>query len=68
MARTDDVWLRVDNSRYLAAHIPGARLVELPGVDHDPWVGDVEPVLAAVREFLPAVAAPAQPGVVARNT
>jgi pimeloyl-ACP methyl ester carboxylesterase len=65
MVRTDDVWLRAENSRYLAAHIPGARLVELPGVDHDPWVGDIEPVLVAVREFLSATA---QVGLVARNT
>jgi pimeloyl-ACP methyl ester carboxylesterase/DNA-binding SARP family transcriptional activator len=79
MARTEDVWLRPENSRYLAAHIPGARLVELPGVDHDPWVGDIGPVLAAVREFLPVTASSAQRqmvrsassaqrGLVARNT
>jgi len=49
MMRTDDVWLDVENGRYLAAHIPGARLIELPGVDHDPWMGDIEPVLSAVR-------------------
>lgn len=65
MVRTEDVWLRAENSRYLAAHIPGARLVELPGVDHDPWVGDIDPVLAALRDFLPAAV---QPGLVARNT
>jgi pimeloyl-ACP methyl ester carboxylesterase len=65
MARTEDVWLRPENSRYLAARIPGARLVELLGVDHDPWVGDIEPVLAAVREFLPVTS---QSGLVARNT
>lgn len=41
-----------ENSRYLAEHIPRARLLELPGVDHDPWVGDSEPLLQAVREFL----------------
>ena len=67
MARTEDVWLRPENSRYLAAHIPGARLVELPGVDHDPWVGDIEPVLAAIRR-VPAQRSTAQPGLVARNT
>jgi pimeloyl-ACP methyl ester carboxylesterase/DNA-binding SARP family transcriptional activator len=67
MVRTEDVWLNAENSRYLAARIPGARLVELTGVDHDPWVGDIEPVLAALREFLPA-ARLAQPGLVARKT
>ena len=27
-------------AEYLAEHIPGARLVELPGGDHLPWVGE----------------------------
>jgi pimeloyl-ACP methyl ester carboxylesterase/DNA-binding SARP family transcriptional activator len=52
ICRTQDAWLSADNSRYLARHIPGARLVELPGVDHDPWVGDAEQVLSAVEEFV----------------
>ena len=33
----------------------GAELVELPGVDHDPWVGDGAEVLALVGQFLRAV-------------
>jgi hypothetical protein len=37
--RTEDAWLSPDNSRYLAGQILGAQLLELPGVDHDPWVG-----------------------------
>jgi DNA-binding SARP family transcriptional activator/pimeloyl-ACP methyl ester carboxylesterase len=52
IARTDDAWLSPDNSRYLAGHIRGAQLVELPGDDHDPWVGDSEGVLAVVERFL----------------
>jgi pimeloyl-ACP methyl ester carboxylesterase len=55
ICRTDDVWLSPDNSRYLAREIEGARLVELPGVDHDPWVGDAAEVLAIVGQFLRAV-------------
>jgi class 3 adenylate cyclase len=39
-------------ARYLAEHIPGARLVELPGADHLPWVGEIEPLLGEVEEFL----------------
>jgi hypothetical protein len=31
---------------------PGAQLLELSGVDHDPWVGDTVPVLQAVEAFL----------------
>ncbi len=62
VCRTDDVWLSADNSRYLAEQIPGARLVELPGGDHDPWVGDTEPVLAAVEEFLATLSVSASQG------
>jgi pimeloyl-ACP methyl ester carboxylesterase len=38
--------------RDLAAHIPGASYVELPGVDHQPWAGDTESVLGEIEEFL----------------
>jgi len=36
----------------LAAQIPGARYVELPGDDHLPWAGDSEAVLGEIEEFL----------------
>ena len=36
----------------LAAQIPGARYVELPGIDHLPWAGDSEAVLGEIEEFL----------------
>jgi pimeloyl-ACP methyl ester carboxylesterase len=52
ITRTEDAWLSPENSRYLAEQIPDAQLLELPGVDHDPWVGDIDPVLAAVESFL----------------
>ena len=58
ICRTDDVWLSPENSRYLSREIAGARLVELPGVDHDPWVGDSEEVLAVVERFLGELAGP----------
>ena len=38
--------------RDLADRIPGARHVELPGIDHLPWVGDSEAVLGEIEEFL----------------
>jgi pimeloyl-ACP methyl ester carboxylesterase len=46
---------RVVNRRageHLAAQIPGARYVELPGIDHLPWAGDSEAVLGEIEEFL----------------
>jgi pimeloyl-ACP methyl ester carboxylesterase len=36
----------------LAAAIPGARYVELPGIDHTPWAGDADRVLGEMEEFL----------------
>jgi pimeloyl-ACP methyl ester carboxylesterase len=38
--------------RELAAQIPGARYVELPGIDHLPWAGDAEAVIGEIEEFL----------------
>src|SRR3954449_3915810 len=38
--------------RHLAEHIPGARYVELEGIDHLPWAGDSGAVLGEVEEFL----------------
>jgi class 3 adenylate cyclase len=42
----------INHGRYLAEHIPGAKYVELPGVDHLPWVGDAEAILGEIEEFL----------------
>ena len=39
-------------ARFMAEHIPGASIVELPGDDHLPWVGDTDAVLGEVEEFL----------------
>ena len=50
--RTHEQWFDVGNARYLAGRIPGAKLVELPGIDHVPWVGDAEAVLREVEHFL----------------
>jgi len=36
----------------LARQIPGARFVELPGIDHLPWAGDAQAVLGEIEEFL----------------
>jgi class 3 adenylate cyclase len=39
----------------MAERIPGAKLVELPGNDHIPWVGDSEAILGEVEQFLTGV-------------
>lgn len=50
--RADDPWMSVEHSRYVAERIPDSRLVELAGVDHWPWIGDMDAVLAEVEQFV----------------
>ena len=50
--RTDDPVWNVQSSRYLADHIPGAELVELPGRDGYPWVGEWEAVIEQIERFV----------------
>ncbi|MCA1621209.1 MAG: adenylate/guanylate cyclase domain-containing protein [Acidobacteria bacterium] len=50
--RAEDQCLKAEEGRYVAARIPGARYVELPGRDHLPFVGDQTAVLDEVEEFL----------------
>lgn len=58
MHRVGDSAVNVELGRYLAANIPGAKYVELPGTDHVPFyerdmtdriVGEVEEFLTGVR-------------------
>ena len=44
--------IRVDHGRYLAEHISGARLVEVPGSDHLFYIGDGEAIIGEIEEFL----------------
>jgi len=39
-------------ARYMAEHIPNSRVVELPGADHLPWVGESEALVGEIEEFL----------------
>jgi pimeloyl-ACP methyl ester carboxylesterase/DNA-binding CsgD family transcriptional regulator len=50
--RTGDNWIAVQHGRYLRDRIPGARYVELPGVDHRFWDGEIEPILTELELFL----------------
>lgn len=50
--RLEDQDVDVEEGRYIASRIPGARLVELPGTDHFFWAGDPEQMLAEIEEFV----------------
>jgi class 3 adenylate cyclase len=59
MHRVGDIAINVELGRYLAANIPGARYVELPGADHvlfyerditDRMVGEVQEFLTGSRD------------------
>jgi class 3 adenylate cyclase len=50
--RRDEIWVNVNYGRYTAAHIPGARLVELEGTDHYPWEQNADEVVGEIEEFL----------------
>jgi pimeloyl-ACP methyl ester carboxylesterase len=51
----------VEAGRHLARHIAGARYVELPGVDHLPFVGNADAILDEIEEFLTGVRRGAEP-------
>jgi serine/threonine protein kinase/alpha-beta hydrolase superfamily lysophospholipase len=53
--RRDDRCLLVEEGRYLAEYIPGAKFAELPGKDHLPFVGDQDAILDEIEEFLTGV-------------
>jgi class 3 adenylate cyclase len=52
MHRKHDQFLKVEHSRYLAEHIPGARYVEFEGDESLFSVGDSEAILGEIEEFL----------------
>jgi class 3 adenylate cyclase/pimeloyl-ACP methyl ester carboxylesterase len=63
MHRKDGGAWDIRSGRYLAEHIPGARLVELPGADFSPSLGEQEPVFAELESFLADVVAGTHPEV-----
>lgn len=53
--RTGDRWVKVEEGRFVADRIAGAKWVELPGDDHVIWAGDTDRVLDEIEEFLTGV-------------
>ncbi len=56
--RTEDDVCKVEEGRFMASQIPGAKMVELPGSDHLPFVGDQDAILDEIEEFLTGVRHP----------
>jgi pimeloyl-ACP methyl ester carboxylesterase len=58
--RTEDPVVDVEGGRQLAKYIPNARLLELPGNNHLPYLGDdTEQITNEIAEFLTGVKPPA---------
>ena len=51
--RADEIL--AEASRYAGERIPGAKIVELPGSDHMPWLGDQTAAVDEIEEFLTGV-------------
>jgi pimeloyl-ACP methyl ester carboxylesterase len=61
MHQVGDQVCNVENGRYLAKHIEGARYVEIEGRDHVPWGPAGEAVLSEMHEFLTGTRAAPEP-------
>jgi len=51
MHRTGDRAVRVEAGRYVAAGIPDAQWLELPGTAHWWWLGETAPIIEAIKGF-----------------
>jgi pimeloyl-ACP methyl ester carboxylesterase/class 3 adenylate cyclase len=55
IAREGDLDFRIGHVRDTASRIAGAKLVELPGSEHFPWVGDPDAIVDEVERFVVAL-------------
>ena len=55
MHRTDDRDVKVEEGRYIASRIPGARFVEFPGADHSWWTQGRDAILDEIEELVTGV-------------
>lgn len=52
LQRTNDIDVKIEEGKFIAEHIPGAKFVELEGNDHMFWVGNTNAVLEEIRKFI----------------
>ena len=55
IARDGDIDFPIDEVREMASQIAGAEVVELPGSEHWPWVGDPDAIVDEVQRFVVAL-------------
>jgi class 3 adenylate cyclase len=55
MHRTDDRDAHVEEGRFIASKIPGARFVEFAGADHSWWTQDRDAILDEIEELVTGV-------------
>jgi pimeloyl-ACP methyl ester carboxylesterase/class 3 adenylate cyclase len=53
--RREDPAEPVEGARYIAREVPGAKYVELEGVDSPPWAGDSSAIVDEIEEFLTGI-------------
>jgi class 3 adenylate cyclase len=58
MHRVHDRDVSVEEGRWIAAQIPGAKYVELPGDSHTLWAGDTDEIVDELEEFLTGARSP----------
>jgi pimeloyl-ACP methyl ester carboxylesterase/DNA-binding winged helix-turn-helix (wHTH) protein len=50
--REGDTCLKVEEGRFVASQIPDSKYIELPGIDHLPFVGDQDAMLNEIERFV----------------
>ncbi len=61
MHRVDDRDAHIEEGRYIAAQIPGARLVEFPGADHSWWTQGQDAIIDQIEELVTGARPAPQP-------
>ncbi len=52
MQRTHDIDVKIEEGKFIADHIQGAKFVEFDGNDHLFWVGNTKEVLSQMKAFI----------------
>jgi pimeloyl-ACP methyl ester carboxylesterase len=52
---TGDQMVCIEHGRYLGKTIPGAKFVEIDGIDHLPWCADADTIADEIEDFLTGV-------------